>query len=211
MKPRWLILENVIHMRPWARYRELLEALREEGYRLTEHVLDAADFGVPQRRKRLFILCDREVQPPKSIPKRRGRKPCARSILDKTETWASSLLKNGHRALATLDRAERGFAALGPDAPFMLVYYGSDGAGGWQRLDAPLRTITTLDRFALVEHSADGPTLRMLQVPELRRAMGFGDDFRLVRGTRRQRIKILGNGVCPPVMDAVVRALTFVS
>ena len=208
LKHRWLILENVIHMRPWSRYQELLNALRKEGYSLHEHVLDAADFGVPQRRKRLFILCDREGEPPALIPKRRGRKLHARSILDKPGTWTSSLLKNGRRAQATLDRAERGFAALGRDASFLIVYYGSDGAGGWQPLDAPLRTITTLDRFGLVEPSADGPTLRMLQVLELHRAMGFGEDFRLERGVRRERIKILGNGVCPPVMKAAVRALT---
>ena len=47
----------------------------------------------------------------------------------------------------------------------------------------------------------------MLQVPELRRAMGLPDDFKLPVGTRRDRIKLLGNGVCPPVMEAVVRSL----
>jgi DNA (cytosine-5)-methyltransferase 1 len=48
----------------------------------------------------------------------------------------------------------------------------------------------------------------MLQVPELRRAMGFDEDFALPAGTRRDRIRLLGNGVCPPVMSAVVAALT---
>ena len=57
---------------------------------------------------------------------------------------------------------------------FLLVYYGSDGSGGWQRLDRPLRTITTVDRFALVEHGEGGPTIRMLQVPELKRPWGSG-------------------------------------
>ena len=49
--------------------------------------------------------------------------------------------------------------------------------------------------------------MRMLQVPELRRAMGFDDDFLLPLGSRRERIRLLGNGVCPPVMEAVIRAL----
>ena len=49
--------------------------------------------------------------------------------------------------------------------------------------------------------------MRMLQVPELLRAMGFSAKFKLERGTRRERIKILGNGVCPPVLEAVVRNL----
>jgi DNA (cytosine-5)-methyltransferase 1 len=45
-------------------------------------------------------------------------------------------------------------------------------------------------------------------VPELKRAMGFDETFELPHGTRRERIQLLGNGVCPPVMEAVVRALT---
>lgn len=207
MTPRWIVIENVIHMRPWPRYQGLLQGLRDEGYRVAEHVLDAADYGVPQRRKRLFLLCDRECEPPSRIPKRRGRKRSAASILDKPGTWNRSALDNGRRAAATLERAERGFAALGRDVPFLIVYYGSDGAGGWQPLTVPLRTITTLDRFGLCEPSDDEPTLRMLQVPELARAMGFDEDLLLKRGTRRDRIMLLGNGVCPPVMEAAVKAL----
>jgi len=207
MKPRWIIIENVIHMRPWSRYPDLLQALRDEGYRIAEHVLDAADYGVPQKRKRLFLLCDREAEPPSRIPKRRGPKRLAAGILDNPGTWNRSPLYNGRRAAATLERAERGFAALGRNVPFLIVYYGSDGAGGWQPLTVPLRTITTLDRFGLCEPSDDGPMLRMLQVPELARAMGFNDDLILKRGTRRDRIMLLGNGVCPPVMAAAVRDL----
>ena len=109
---------------------------------------------------------------------------------------------------ATLERADRGFEALGTSASFLLVYYSNDGSGGWQRLHRPLRTITTVDRFALIEQGQDGPTMRMLQVPELRRAMGFDDEFKMPLGTRRDKIRLLGNGVCPPVMESVVRAVT---
>jgi DNA (cytosine-5)-methyltransferase 1 len=37
--------------------------------------------------------------------------------------------------------------------------------------------------------------------------MGFPDTFRLERGTRRDRIRLLGNAVCPPVMQAIVAGL----
>jgi DNA (cytosine-5)-methyltransferase 1 len=47
----------------------------------------------------------------------------------------------------------------------------------------------------------------MLQVEELRLAMGFPRSYVFERGTRRDRIKMLGNGVCPPMMEAVVRHL----
>ena len=207
MEPRWIVIENVIHMRPWSRYEEFLTTLRRAGYRVAEHVVDAADHGVRQRRKRLFLLCDRDAEPPSRIPKKPGPKPVAAGILDRPGIWQRSPLDNGRRASATLARAERAVAALGDDQPFLIVYYGNDGAGGWQPLTVPLRTITTLDRFGLCEPSDDGPMLRMLQVPELARAMGFKDDLTLRRGARRERIMLLGNGVCPPVMEAVVTAL----
>jgi hypothetical protein len=47
-----------------------------------------------------------------------------------------------------------------------------------------------------------------VQVPELQRAMGFDDDYILQQGSRRDRIKLLGNGVCPPVMRQIVAKLT---
>jgi len=207
-KPRWVVVENVVHMRPWPRYELLLARLKELGYHVAEQVLEASDYGVPQSRRRLFIVADR-LQTPRLVTRKQvGRKPTARSILDPSGTWPSSPLFKPGRASATLERARRGFSVLGSTTNFLLVYYGTDGAGGWQPLDRPLRTVTTVDRFALIDTGHGEPMMRMLQVPELKRAMGFDETFALPHGTRRERIHLLGNGVCPPVMEAVVRALT---
>lgn len=206
-RPRWLVLENVVHMRPWSRYRELCGALKDIGYNLAEQVLDASDFGVAQSRRRLFIVGDRKKEPGVVSHRRPGRRRSAKSILDTSGTWETSKLFTRKRAAGTLERARRGFKALGKDASFLLVYYGSDGSGGWQPLERPLRTITTIDRFALVEPHENGPVMRMLQVPELQRAMGFDESFALPVGSRRDRIRLLGNGVCPPVMQEVITAL----
>ena len=211
LRPRWFVLENVIQMRPWSRYGELKHCLRDLGYVLQEHVLDATDFGVAQRRRRLFLVGDRERQPDWKVRKRPGRRRSAKSVLDPEGIWNTSPLFDTKRAAATLERAERGFRALGEEASFLLVYYGNDGGGGWQPLSRPLRTVTTLDRFALVRHDGREPRMRMLQVPELKRAMGFDEDFELPVGTRRDRIRLLGNGVCPPVMKAVVDSLVATS
>lgn len=208
LSPRWIVMENVVHMRPWERYHDLLQGIRDLGYRVHEQVLDASKFGVPQKRRRLFIICDREREPlPVTVPVS-GRLRKAKGILDPRGTWKVRPLFSPGRAAATLERAERGFHALGRDSEFLIVYYGTDGGGGWQRIDQPLRTLTTLDRFGLVEPSPSGPTLRMLQVPELLRAMAFDSRFKLPDVTRRERIKLLGNGVCPPVMEAIIRTQT---
>lgn len=207
-RPRWIVLENVIHMRPWSRYGELKYELEQLGYHLAEQVLDASDYGVPQSRRRLFLVGDLEGPPGVIRKKRPGPRKSAKSILDKSGTWNTTPLFSKKRAKDTLARAERAFKAIGKDEPFLLVYYGSDGSGGWQPLSRPLRTVTTVDRFALVEPGDDGHTMRMLQVSELRRAMGFDESYLLEIGSRRDRVRILGNGVCPPVMTEVVNALT---
>ena len=174
-------------------------------------MLDSADFGVAQRRRRLFLVGDLAQRPAQTIPGRSGRRKTVKSILDPPDTWKTSPLFDTRRADATIDRARRAFRALGENASFLLVYYGSDGSGGWQPLDRPLRTITTVDRFALVQHDGREPRMRMLQVPELKRAMGFDENFLLPAGTRRDRIRLLGNGVCPPVMKAVIESLVTTS
>ena len=207
-RPRWLVVENVIQMRKWSRYGELKHALVKLGYHLEEQILDSSKFGVAQTRRRLFLLADRKKKPNPVIRKCPGGRIPANSILDPAGTWKTSPLFNDRRAPATLERAKRAFKALGKDTNFLLVYYGSDGSGGWQALSRPLRTITTLDRFALIESNGNGSRMRMLQVPELRRAMGFSENFKLPAGTRRDRIRLLGNAVCPPVMEAIVRSLT---
>lgn len=134
--------------------------------------------------------------------------PPARQVLNQNGPYAFSPLVTPRRAARTLARAERAFKALGRETPFLMVYYGTDKSGGWQTLDTPLRTITTLDRFALVKPDGEGGHLmRMLQPDELQKAMGFPPEFRLERGSRREKIHLLGNAVCPPVMEAIVRSL----
>lgn len=211
-RPKWVVIENVVEMQNWAGHSELIAVLDELDYQVKLVTLNARDFGVPQSRERLFILCSLigKIQPPElgSCP----LKP-ASTIIEPNGKYKFSLLRKKGRAEKTIESAERAIAALGDDTPFLLVYYGSGrkGNGGWQRIDEPLRTITTLDRFAYVTPGPKGHLMRMLQPEELKRAMGFGTDFNLsgVEGlTRRERIKLMGNGVCPPVMEAIVKSLT---
>lgn len=207
LKPRWIVVENVIQMRSWHRYGAVLDELAGAGYRVREQILDAADFGVPQSRKRLFLMCDREANPPEVHGTGSTGRP-ARSFIEPNGAYPFTPVFREGRAERTKLSAARAIAALGPRTPFLIVYYGSDGAGGWQRTSVPLRTITTLDRFALVRTLGGQRKMRMLQVPELQLAMGFPPSYRLCHGVRRDKIMLLGNGVCPPVMREVVRTLT---
>ena len=206
-KPRWIIVENVVHMRSWRRFSGWISSLDDLGYKTRVQALNAADFGVPQTRRRLFITADLQGVPPMIKPTNPSRIPVA-GLIESENGFPYSPLRKKGRAKATLMRAQRAIRTVGAHKPFLIVYYGSDGAGGWQRVDRPLRTITTVDRFGYVQPTEDGHQLRMLQVPELKLAMGFPDEHQISQGTRRDRIKLLGNAVCPPVMKAVIEGLT---
>ena len=207
LQPRWLIIENVVNMRRWVRYDEFITKLKDIGYHVSPQILKADHFGVPTSRRRLFILCDRERVPGKVEPSKGVRIRTAREIVDLNGNYNWSPLRTPRRAKATLERAKRGIAGVGPDKPFLMVYYSSDHAGGWQSLDVPLRTITTVDRFAIVKPSPEGHLMRMLQVPELKAAMRFPKAFKFPSGTRREQIHMIGNAVCPRVMRNAVATL----
>jgi DNA (cytosine-5)-methyltransferase 1 len=106
---------------------------------------------------------------------------------------------------------------------FLTSYYGQ-GIG--QPLDVPLRTATVKDRFCVVAVEVEpgktenavmldvpdvGPCLiadigmRMLSPRELARAQGFPDSY-ILTGTKSNQVAKIGNSVCPPVAEAVVRA-----
>jgi len=70
LQPQIVLMENVAEMKNGferAYTDEILERLNSAGYSVSYSVLNAADFGVPQRRRRAFFLATRgsqRLQPP---------------------------------------------------------------------------------------------------------------------------------------------------
>ena len=205
--PKWVVIENVIQMRSWDRHLELVDKLQKLGYYVREEILNAQDFGVPQSRRRLFLLCSQTGEISYVKKQKKELKPAC-SVIDMNGNYSYNPLFASRRAVATIKRAERAINSLGTEEPFLIVYYGTDGSGGWQPIDRPLRTVTTIDRFAFVKPTNNGHMMRMLQPEELKVAMGFPDTYRLHAGTRREKVKLMGNAVCPPVIKSIVRAIS---
>lgn len=208
--PRWIVVENVISMQKWKKFFEWKQSVEALGYKSQIAKLCSADFGVAQTRRRLFILFDRDEKP--KIPS--AQQVAAKTVGEVIESmngmaknWQMRPLFGNGRARDTITRAQRAIRELGRGKSFLLVYYGTDGSGGWQAISRPLRTITTLDRFALVVHDGSEYQMRMLQPPELAAAMGFPPDYTWPEVPRRDKIRLIGNAVCPPVMQAIVRTL----
>lgn len=102
---------------------------------------------------------------------------------------------------------------------FLIKYYGSGGS--CQTIDRPLDTITTKDRFGLVNVilDIDGEQyiikdifLRMLKPEELKRMQGFPDDYIIDRDIDwkpypiKEQVARIGNSVVPVMAETLVRA-----
>lgn len=73
LRPKVVMLENVPNLARYTRYLKFKRDIRKLGYDLTDKVLDVADFGVPQRRKRLVVLASRigPISHPDPVEERR--------------------------------------------------------------------------------------------------------------------------------------------
>jgi DNA (cytosine-5)-methyltransferase 1 len=124
LQPRWIVVENVPQMTFWPRFQVWLCGIHQMGYRTCIVVLNAQDYRTPQARKRLFILCDKEVEPTLP-PKVRGPRRTVASILRRGEPrekpWAFRPVDSAGRAQATIERAKRAIRAFGPQAEFIVV------------------------------------------------------------------------------------------
>jgi DNA (cytosine-5)-methyltransferase 1 len=71
MRPKAVMLENVPGLSKDLRGRRFTCELEALGYHVNQAVLDAADYGVPQRRRRFIVLAGRYIDIPFGRPARR--------------------------------------------------------------------------------------------------------------------------------------------
>lgn len=167
------------------------------GYALAEHVLDAADHGVPQHRVRLYVVATRSIAP---VRLKLPRRPHVAAPVDwDSGSWAD--IEREGRAESTIARIAAGRARFGDR--FLTPYYGSGSGETGRSADRPLGTVTTRDRWAAV----NGGRMRMLTVDEYRRAMGFPASYIVPSHPKKLGVHLLGNAVCPPVVTDILEAL----
>lgn len=195
-RPPVLVVENVSEFTAWTLYPAWRAALEALGYSLVEHIIDAADHGVPQHRVRVFIIGTLSRNPLRLKLPQREHRPAADIIDWHAGRW--SLIEKPGRAQATLERVAAGRAEHGDR--FIISYYGNTRNG--RSKHRPLGTVTTRDRHAVI----NGNNMRMLTVDENRAAMGFRPDY-VLPSNRRTAVHLLGNAVCPPVATDVINAI----
>lgn len=195
-RPAAFVVENVAEFLDWALYPAWQAALAALGYSVAPHVLDAADHGVAQNRVRLFLVGTRSKTPLHLELEREAHVPATSFVDFGAGNW-SEINREG-RAASTLERVKNGRTCHGDQ--FLTAYYSSERGG--RSLHRPIGTITTRDRWAIV----NGDRMRMLSKDECRKAMGFPDSY-ILPAAHRESVHMLGNAVCPPVAAKVIKAV----
>ncbi|MCX7279654.1 MAG: DNA cytosine methyltransferase [Burkholderiales bacterium] len=197
-RPAVAIVENVPEFAGWTLYQAWCAAMHALGYALAPMVLDSADHGVPQHRRRLFVVATRSKHPVALRLPQRAHTPAA-SVIDINAGRWSAINKPG-RSSRTLARIEAGRRAHG--ARFLAPYYGSGSGQTGRSLGRPIGTLTTRARWALI----DGERMRMVLASEGLALMGFSNNYQLP-ASEAQAWHLIGNAVSPPVACDLINAL----
>lgn len=195
-RPTAAVVENVPEFTQWSLYPAWVQAVQALGYQVSPHIVDCADLGVPQHRKRVFIVLTKSRAPLVLDLPKRPHVP-ASSFLDLNAGRWSMIEKPG-RATATLDRIAAGRKEHGDQ--FIFSYYGMTRSG--RDMARPIGTITTRDRWAIV----NGDRMRMLTASENLLAMSFPADIQRP-DNHRLTVHMAGNAVPPLAGQRVLEAL----
>jgi DNA (cytosine-5)-methyltransferase 1 len=241
LRPKYLVLENVrgllsaalkhrpLHLRggdnpplseeelPGGALRYIVEKIRDHGYSVSFNLYNAANFGAPQTRERIILICSREGKKvPYLFPTRSENGEFG---LPKWKTFREAvgdLVEENQKYLSFPEDRLRYYRMLGPgqywkhlpeelqkEALGNSFYSGGGKTGFLRRLawDKPSPTLVTHPAMPATD-LAHPEALRPLSIQEYKRLQEFPDSWEL-QGPLLQQYKQVGNAVPIPLGRAV--------
>lgn len=215
-KPQAFFLENVkglVQHDKGKTFKTIMRVLQEDlGYTVYAKLINAKDFGLPQKRERIYIVGFRDkiaFDFPESVEDR--KKTRLKDILEKNEVSPKYYLSDTY--LDTLikhkKRHERkgngfGFQVLDPEkeiANTLVV-----GGMGRERNLIVDKRLSDFTPVTPIKGKINGEFIRRLTPREWARLQGFPEKFKIpVSDT--QAYKQFGNSVCVPVVEAIAKKM----
>ncbi len=199
-QPRFFIAENVkgiLSANNSKAFPMIIKEFRDAGYHVIYKLLNASDYGVPQKRERVIIMGflkeeDYRVFRFPAKVKSEERKVLRDVILPK---------ENANEALYFSEKAVAGMMAVREKM----------NKGRVQNLNEPCNTISA--HLAKVSLNSTDPVLmiggrfRRFSTREAARIQSFPDSFKLDSVSQGRQYKAIGNAVPPVMMWHIIKAL----
>ncbi|CAG8665973.1 10685_t:CDS:2, partial [Ambispora leptoticha] len=210
INPKIIVMENVVGFHAKKETEEITttfyKSLVDLGYDFETSYLDASNFGVPQKRKRFFLLSVKRGQIKPSWPKPTNFIWNKYSIKER-----ATLLKEGlartptiHEAFAGLPENLRTNRSKFSDIHNVFDYQKTPPSYMKQLKwdDVSLTVLTSLNPGWNCIHPS---RWRYISVREQCRLQGFPDDYEFIGENVRSMYKQVGNAVPPPLASALLR------
>lgn len=195
-QPSAFLLENVPGLVTHDKgntFKTILKSLDEIGYKVFYKVLNAADFGVPQQRKRIYIVGLRkdlfgDVE--FNFPEPTGKK-----------AYINVYLEENAKGYSISEHLQQTYLFKKDDGRPMIIDKNSK-----------IQVKTLVSTYHKIQRLTgtfvrDGETgLRLLTVSECKAIMGFPQDF-IIPVSRTQMYRQMGNSVAIPAVAAVAKQI----
>ena len=199
-KPRFFVAENVkgiLSANKGKAFPMIIGEFRAAGYNVVYKLMNASEYGVPQKRERVFIVGFREAEDgmmfnfPAILPPS-GRAVLRNVIMEENDSDESLFFS---------DKAVAGMMAVREKM----------NKGRVMKLDEPCNTISA--HLAKVSLNSTDPVYvvngryRRFSTREAARIQSFPDTFKLDSVSQIRQYKAIGNAVPPVLMWHVVRSI----
>jgi len=231
IRPGWIVGENVFGLahrktdNGKATVAEVITSAFEEiGYRMTRRILNAADYGIPQKRRRVLFVGSRggmefDFPPPTH---RRGEYTTIRDIVEFSLEGAVQFdQEKVHGGVKSFCEGRSNEEPRGKPHPYLQLKLGKGLVSYAKRispfhvevvdLDAPAKTIHSgysfQPRLFVPLRKKDGDCfLRTFTTSELAQIQGFPKNFKFC-GRKEEIIEQIGDAVPPKLMEVIAKQI----
>lgn len=214
-KPKVIFCENVkgltIHDKGRT-FKVIKEAFEQIGYTVFSQILNSKDFGVPQNRERIYLVCFRNDIAPKkfTFPKGTNAKVCIRDILDDAPISPKYYLSDVYMETLRKHRARHEAAGngFGYEIRDLDEIAGAIVCGGMGRernliIDHREHSMVPVTN---IKGEINKEDIRKMTPREWARLQGFPDSYKLVLSDT-QLYKQFGNSVTVNVIEAIAKEI----
>ena len=199
-QPRFFIAENVkgiLSANEGKAFPMIISEFKDAGYHVMYKLLNAADYGVPQKRERVIIMGFKNIEDYKKFKYpsrvRMEERTVLRDVIIEDE--------NHNESLFFSERAVAGMMAVREKM----------NKGRAMSLDEPCNTVSA--HLAKVSLNSTDPVymyegrFRRFSAREAARIQSFPDNFKLDSVSQGRQYKAIGNAVPPVMMWHIIKAL----